>query len=981
MREEVYDISGMHCAACSASVEKVTRRLPGVERSDVNLVAERMTIVYDETQVTPEQIIAKVEKAGFGAKLHQEKQEATPAQVGEDPEEAELRRKKRELIVSAIFSCALLYVSMGQMLPFGLPALPLPDLFSMHTHPMNFAVLQLMLAIPVLYCGRNFFINGFQALFHGNPNMDSLVAIGSACSFVYSVVMMFLITDDVHGHVHNLYYESSAVVLTLVSLGKFMESRNMKKTKSAITALMRLTPDTALLADSGKEVPTSAVKVGDVLLVKPGARVPLDGVVTKGESSVNEAMLTGESLPVEKDTEPLSGETALGDRKNMVFSGSFVTYGRGRFLVTATGMDTEMGKIAQLLKNTEERKTPLQVSLDQFGRKLSIIILVICAVLFGVSVLWRHENVMNAFLFAVALAVAAIPEALSSIVTIVLSFGTRKMAKENAIIRHLQAVEGLGSVSVICSDKTGTLTQNRMTVRKLYTGGEVIDAKDADFRDPLQEPLLRTALLCSDAVISGDTEIGDPTETALVRLGETNGFDEDLVRDRWPRLTEIPFDSDRKMMSTVHKLAGGLMLVTKGATDVLLDRCVVTPEERTRIEQVNEQFSNEGLRVLAFACRSVDSTAISLADENGLTFLGLIAMMDPPREESKAAVAECIRAGIRPIMITGDHKITAAAIAREIGILRDGTEAVEGAVIDGMSDEELRDFVPKVSVYARVSPEHKIRIVRAWQQRGNLVAMTGDGVNDAPALKQADIGVAMGITGTEVAKDAAGMVLADDNFATIVKAVKNGRNVYANIKRAIQFLLSGNTAGILTVLYASLMGLPVPFAAVHLLFINLLTDSLPAIALGLEPHTDEVMSEKPRPRNEGILTKPFLFSVGIEGLVIAAATVTAFYLGLNAGGAAAGQTMAFSTLCLSRLFHGFSCKSQHPVLLTRHFWNNRALLGAFAIGALLLGLVLLVPALEPLFAVAPLSAGMVGAIVGLAFGSMVVIQLLKLLRR
>ena len=349
------------------------------------------------------------------------------------------------------------------------------------------------------------------------------------------------------------------------------------------------------------------------------------------------------------------------------------------------------------------------------------------------------------------------------------------------------------------------------------------------------------------------------------------------------------------------------------------------PEERKNIEQVNEQFSNEGLQVLAFACRRVDSTAVSLADENGLNFLGLIAMLDPPREESKAAVAECIRAGIRPIMITGDHKITAAAIAREIGILRDGTEAVEGAVIDKMSDEELRDFVPQVSVYARVSPERKIRIVRAWQQRGNLVAMTGDGVNDAPALKQADIGVAMGITGTEVAKDAAGMVLADDNFATIVKAVKNGRNVYANIKRAVQFLLSGNTAGILTVLYASLMELPVPFSAAHLLFINLLTDSLPAIALGLEPHTDEVMREKPRPRNEDILTKPFLLSVGMEGLVIAAATITAFYLGLSYDGAAAGQTMAFSTLCLSRLFHSFSCKSQHPVLLTRKFWNNRAL--------------------------------------------------------
>ena len=781
--------------------------------------------------------------------------------------------------------------------------------------------------------------------------------------------------------------ESALVIFSVLLLNAVLGTVQHQKARRSLESLKRLASTDTLLLREGRicMVPASKVVPGDILVLETGGIAAADGRILQATGlTCNESSLTGEALNVEKNEKSLFSQQediALGDQSNMVFSGALITGGRGTAVATATGMDTQIGKIASLMNRTTEKKTPLQVSLDQFGRKLSIIILVICAVLFGVSVLWRHENVMNAFLFAVALAVAAIPEALSSIVTIVLSFGTRKMAKENAIIRHLQAVEGLGSVSVICSDKTGTLTQNRMTVRKLYTGGEVIDAKDADFRDPLQEPLLRTALLCSDAVISGDTEIGDPTETALVRLGETNGFDEDLVRNRWPRLTEIPFDSDRKMMSTVHKLAGGLMLVTKGATDVLLDRCVVTPEERARIEQVNEQFSNEGLRVLAFACRSVDGPAITLADENSLTFLGLIAMMDPPREESKAAVAECIRAGIRPIMITGDHKITAAAIAREIGILRDGTEAVEGAVIDGMSDEELQEFVPKVSVYARVSPEHKIRIVRAWQQRGNLVAMTGDGVNDAPALKQADIGVAMGITGTEVAKDAAGMVLTDDNFATIVKAVKNGRNVYANIKRAIQFLLSGNTAGILTVLYASLMGLPVPFAAVHLLFINLLTDSLPAIALGMEPHTNEVMSEKPRPRNEGILTKPFLYSVGVEGLVIAAATVTAFYLGLNAGGAAAGQTMAFSTLCLSRLFHGFSCKSQHPVLLTRHFWNNRALLGAFTIGALLLGLVLLVPALEPLFAVAPLSIGMVGAIVGLAFGSMVVIQLLKLIRQ
>ena len=806
---------------------------------------------------------------------------------------------------------------------------------------------------------------GANELHAGKQKSVWQIFLGQFADFLVLILILAAVISACMGDV-----ESMIVILAVITMNAILGTVQTVKASASLDSLKQMSAPTAKVLRDGQivQIPGREVVPGDVVILEAGDSVCADGRLLECASlKCAESALTGESLPVEKDTEPLSGETALGDRKNMVFSGSFVTYGRGRFLVTATGMDTEMGKIAQLLKNTEERKTPLQVSLDQFGRKLSIIILVICAVLFGVSVLWRHENVMNAFLFAVALAVAAIPEALSSIVTIVLSFGTRKMAREHAIIRHLQAVEGLGSVSVICSDKTGTLTQNRMTVRKLYTGGEVIDAKDADFRDPLQEPLLRTALLCSDAVISG--------------LGETNGFDEDLVRNRWPRLTEIPFDSDRKMMSTVHELAGGLMLVTKGATDVLLDRCVVTPEERARIEQVNEQFSNEGLRVLAFGKRMLTAPAIGLEDENDLQFLGLIAMMDPPREESKAAVGECIAAGIRPIMITGDHKITAAAIAREIGILRDGTEAVEGAVIDGMSDEELQEFVPKVSVYARVSPEHKIRIVRAWQQRGNLVAMTGDGVNDAPALKQADIGVAMGITGTEVAKDAAGMVLTDDNFATIVKAVKNGRNVYANIKRAIQFLLSGNTTGILTVLYASLMGLPVPFAAVHLLFINLLTDSLPAIALGMEPHTDEVMSEKPRPRNEGILTKHFLYSVGVEGLVIAAATVTAFYLGLNAGGAAAGQTMAFSTLCLSRLFHGFSCKSQHPVLLTRHFWNNRALLGAFTIGALLLGLVLLVPALEPLFAIAPLSVGMVGAIVGLAFGSMLVIQLLKWIRR
>ena len=773
------------------------------------------------------------------------------------------------------------------------------------------------------------------------------------------------------------------MILAVITMNAILGTVQTVKASASLDSLKRMSAPTAKVLRDGKvlQIPGREVTVGDVVSLEAGDSVCADGRLLECASlKCAESALTGESLPVEKDLSEIAGDVPLGDRRNMVFSGSFVTYGRAKFLVTAIGMDTEMGKIASLLKNTEEKKTPLQVSLDQFGKKLSIGILVICAVLFCVSVFLRQENLMNAFLFAVALAVAAIPEALSSIVTIVLSFGTQKMARENAIIRKLQAVEGLGSVSVICSDKTGTLTQNKMTVKKLYTGGKIVDASEADFHDPVQEPLLRTALLCSDATVDENGEVGDPTETALVRLGEDYGFDELTTRGKWPRLTEIPFDSDRKLMSTVHQLSGGLVMVTKGAVDVLLDRCIISAEERAEIERVNEEFSSQGLRVLAFACRTVDRAAVSLEDENDLNFLGLIAMMDPPREESKAAVAECIAAGIRPIMITGDHKVTASAIAREIGILTPGTEAVEGGVIESMSDEELREFVPKVSVYARVSPEHKIRIVGAWQDRGCLVAMTGDGVNDAPALKQADIGVAMGITGTEVAKDAAGMVLTDDNFATIVQAVKNGRNVYANIKKAIQFLLSGNTAAILTVLYASLAALPVPFAAVHLLFINLLTDSLPAIALGLEPHSDTVMREKPRPRNEGILTKSFLASVATEGLVIALAVIAAFHIGLASGGAATGSTMAFATLCLSRLFHGFNCKADRPVVFTRAFWNNRYLLGAFVVGALLLSAVLLIPALEPLFQVAQLSAGLVGAIVGLSLGSMAVIQLLKALR-
>ena len=818
--------------------------------------------------------------------------------------------------------------------------------------------------------------NGPNELQGGKRKSVLRIFLEQFADFLVIILILAAIVSAVLGDV-----ESTVVILAVITMNAILGTVQTVKAAASLDSLKQMSAPTAKVVRDGRviQIPGREVTVGDVVVLEAGDSVCADGRLLECASlKCAESALTGESLPVEKDVEVIAGDVPLGDRKNMVFSGSFVTYGRAKFLVTDIGMGTEMGKIATLLKSTEEKKTPLQVSLDQFGKKLSIGILVICALLFAVSVLWRGENVMNAFLFAVALAVAAIPEALSSIVTIVLSFGTQKMAREHAIIRKLQAVEGLGSVSVICSDKTGTLTQNKMTVKKLYVAGRVIPVAEADFNDPVQEPLLRTALLCSDATVNEDGEVGDPTETALVHLGEDHGFDEEVTRNKYPRLTEIPFDSDRKLMSTVHRLSGGLVMVTKGAVDVMLDRCVISPQERAEVERVNEEFSSQGLRVLAFACRTVESTAVSLEDENGLDFLGLIAMMDPPREESKAAVAECIAAGIRPIMITGDHKVTASAIAKEIGIMTEGTEAVEGAVIESMSDQELQDFVPRVSVYARVSPEHKIRIVRAWQERGCLVAMTGDGVNDAPALKQADIGVAMGITGTEVSKDAAAMILADDNFATIVGAVTNGRGVYENIKNVIGFLLSGNMAGILCVLFASMMALPAPFAAVHLLFINLLTDSLPAIAIGMEPAGSDLLNRKPRDPQEPLLSRDLAKRIGLQGLLIAIPVMIAFYQGYRTGTAEA-MTMAFATLTLARLFHGFNCREDRSIL-RMGLSGNPASLAAFGVGVLLLAAVLLIPALHGLFQVAALTLPQLGMIAGLALLPTLCIQLVRIAR-
>lgn len=831
---------------------------------------------------------------------------------------------------------------------------------------------------------------GKNELAEGKKKNPFILFLEQYKDFLVIILIIAAIISGVLGDI-----ESAIVIFVVITINAILGTVQHIKAEQSLDSLKEMSAPTAKVIRDGeiKVVEGKDVTVGDVVVIEAGDYVCSDGRIIENASlKVDESAMTGESEPVEKQETVLDGEKPLGDRVNMLYSGSFATYGRAKMVVTSVGMETEIGKIASLLKSTQEKKTPLQESLDNFGKKLSLIIIGICVIVLGLE-LFRSDGInltvfTDAFVFAVALAVAAIPEALSSIVTIVLSVGTQKLAKENAIIRKLQAVEGLGSVSIICSDKTGTLTQNKMTVQKIYFDGQIID-KDDEI-NARQGQLIIDGALCNDSVQKEGQEIGDPTEIALVNFSEKHDLPVEKMREKYQRLGEIPFDSDRKLMSTVHKIGGNYKMLTKGAVDVLSGRInevktmdgkrPFTAEDLAELKKVNTEFSQMGLRVLAVCERDVDTVDISVDDEKDYILLGLVAMQDPPREESADAVRKCKTVGIRPIMITGDHLVTASAIARKIGILDDNGRAVEGREIENLSDEELDEFVSDVSVYARVSPEHKIRIVSAWQRKGYIVSMTGDGVNDAPALKQADIGVAMGITGSEVAKDAASMVLTDDNFATIVKAIETGRNLYRNIQRAIQFLLSGNTAGILAVLYASFMALPVPFKAVHLLFINLLTDSLPAIALGVEPHSSDVMNEKPRPKNQSILTKKVLTNICVEGIVIGVMTMIAFYVGFMRN-AEVASTMAFSTLCLSRLVHGFNCKSDKPVWFTKKMWNNKSMIGAFFVGFVLLNAVLLVPALQGIFAVAPLTIAELLTVYGLSLGTFVVVQILKMIRK
>ena len=788
--------------------------------------------------------------------------------------------------------------------------------------------------------------------------------------------------------------ESAVVIFAVILMNAVLGTVQHEKARKSLDSLKSLSSPSAKVIRNGQtlEIPSAQVVPGDLIALEAGDLAVADGRLLECHNlQVNESSLTGESLAVEKQAEVMETEGAvpLGDQFNMIFSGSLIIQGRAVMVATATGMHTEIGKIAALMNATGEKKTPLQISLDRFSGHLAAVIMGICALVFALS-LYRKMPVLDSLMFAVALAVAAIPEALGSIVTIVQAMGTQRMARENAIIKDLKAVESLGCVSVICSDKTGTLTQNKMTVEEVFADGELMAPGQISMYQKAGRYLVYGFTLANDARLQGEEGIGDPTELALLEMAVRAGADSEELRREMPRLEELPFDSERKLMSTVHMCDGQRVLFTKGAMDVILDRTgelmtkngaiPMTPAWRQRLQEQNRAWSEKGLRVLAVAYRPLEEMeCCSLEAENGYVFLGMAAMMDPPRIESRPAVLSARRAGIRPVMITGDHKITAMAIAGKIGIMEEGDLALTGPELDAMKEEELDEKLENISVYARVSPEHKIRIVDAWQRKGCIVAMTGDGVNDAPALKKADIGVAMGITGTEVSKDAASMILTDDNFATIIKAVANGRNVYRNIRHAVQFLLSGNMAGIFSVLYTSLFDLPMPFAPVHLLFINLLTDSLPAIAIGMEPQEDGLLIQPPRDPKEGILTREFFLRILLQGGLIALCTMTAFHLGLETGGAGTASTMAFAALTLARLFHGFNCRSEHSIAKLGFRGNMWSVL-AFEAGVLLLAAVLFLPGLQVLFAVADLNLRQLVSIVALAVIPTVVIQAGKMIR-
>lgn len=778
--------------------------------------------------------------------------------------------------------------------------------------------------------------------------------------------------------------ESTIVIVSVIIVNAILGTIQTLKAEKSLDSLKKLSVPKAKVIREGtlQEVDSTELTIGDLVQIEAGDVISGDGRIIECSSlQINESALTGEVESVDKTTDVITGQVVVGDQKNMVFSSSLVTNGTGRYIVTHIGMQTEIGKIASMLNNAKERKTPLQKSLDDFSGKLSIGIFFISLIVLCLNLFLAKQSLIDSLMIAVALAVAAIPEALSSIVTIVLSMSTQKMVKENAIIKNLNSVESLGCVSVICSDKTGTLTQNKMTPQTIYFYNHLMKISELDNRHHDHSVLLKSCLLCNNAVINGEQRIGDPTELALIDLVHEYTKNDIEFKHTAVRTSELPFDSDRKLMS----ISSLNHIYTKGAPDVIIKRCStilingikepITKRHLDAIEKENQRCANNGLRVLGFAYKDYRGNQVTLEDEHDLTFIGLVSLMDPPRIESQDAVAKCKIAGIKPIMITGDHVVTARAIATQIGIYEDGDLSIEGYELDKMSEEELDEKLPHISVYARVAPEHKIRIVKAWQKRGDIVAMTGDGVNDAPALKQSDIGVAMGITGTEVSKDAASMTLTDDNFSTIVKAVITGRNVYRNIKNSINYLLSGNFAGILCVFIASLLLLPTPFFPVHLLFMNLITDSLPAIAIGMETGKNGVLKEKPRSSSDSILNKQTVLQITFEGIIIAICTMCAYLFGLKQDPLVA-STMAFATICLARLLHGFNCRSNLP-LTKIGFYTNRSSIYAFLIGFSLLHVILFVPFMHSLFMIQTISITQLFVIYAFALIPTIIIQTKK----
>ena len=777
-----------------------------------------------------------------------------------------------------------------------------------------------------------------------------------------------------------------ALILLIVVLNALMGVIQENKAEKALDALKNMSAPHARVIRNGVEkiINASELVPGDIILLEAGDFVPADARLIKSSSlKSEESALTGESVPTEKDATVIVKEDApLGDRINMVYSGCSITYGTATAVVVATGMKTEMGKIAGLLSNEDEGQTPLQQKLSTLGKYLGIIALAACAVVFVIGLI-EDMKWLDIFMVAVSLAVSAIPEGLPAIVTIVLSIGVQRMVKRNAIIRRLPAVETLGSASIICSDKTGTLTMNRMTLTKAYVDGEGEIENITDNNSDKVKRLLTLGTLCSDAsvVIDGDkvTHIGDPTETAIVYAAYKNGFTKDELNAKYQRIASIPFDSDRKLMSTVNVMDGKKIVIVKGAVDMMEKRCIAGDFETAKIK--NEEMSSNALRVLAVGYKEIDELPSEITSEtleNGLTFLGLVGMIDPPREEAKSAVAVCREAGIKPIMITGDHVITARAIAIELGIFLEGDKAITGVELDAMSDEELDKEVQNISVYARVSPENKIRIVKAWQRKGQVVSMTGDGVNDAPALKAADIGCAMGITGTDVAKGAADMTLTDDNFATIVDAVKEGRGIYANIKKVVGFLLGTNIGEIFTVLFAMIIFTQAPLESMQLLWINLVTDSLPAIALGMEAVEANVMKQKPKPKNEGLFAHGMGVRIVVQGLMFGGLSILAYALGNMFGGHVHGQTLAFLVLAMCQIVQAYNMRSERSLFKIGVFTNKNLNLAAIA-STVMMAFVLLVPGVQGAFGLVYLEwyEYLIG--IGLAFTPLVVMEVAKLI--